>query len=789
MKLPFKYSTLACALVSASVANTAVAQDTPALEEVTVTAQKRTENLQEVPVSVSTIGGSELEMFKYRDAGEIAAQIPNLQTSSIAGDGFPVFSLRGVSMSDFSFNQSSPVASYVDEVYKGNPAIQGIQLFDLERIEVLRGPQGTLYGKNSTGGAINFITRKPSFEAGGYLTAGVGSQSRKEVNGAFDIPLIDDVLAFRLAGTWTEADGWFENTLPGVADGNAIGEYGIRASLLWQPTETLEAILRFTTGEQKAVNYGIQPINISADGVGAGVYGLYKLLGVSDTGDYYRDGLDFFEFESNQDEKRKLSNDAVALTVNWDMTDTLALTSISSWDSGDIFNPEDTDGSPLAVIAIDYKGDADQISQDLRITSDFGGDFNFIAGLYYAKENISNSTTIGFYQDLDTNADGSLDYLDCVDVVSTAFFGAPVTESGQALESVLNEFGLSLGLFFPAGCQTANTFDQDRTSAAGYFDGNYVLNDAWTLRAGLRYTEDKTELSNYSARLLGSDDTPLINTIPGDPDDPFATAADDEFTDKEWTGKVGIDYLSASGMLLYASFSHGYRSGAFNSQAFFDPSELTQVAPEKLDSYEVGFKHEFMDGRVRMNAAAFYYQYKNQQFLNIDSVTLAQTLINIEKSTIKGLEIELYARPLTSLMVKVGLGLLDSQVDKGMLSGIDLKGNELLLAPKLNFNLAADWEFWQMGAGAFTLHGDANYVGDHYFEVFNLDRLQQDGYWVANASLQFVAQDDRWQAALWVKNIAEEKYWRAAVDLATFGFDYSQIGAPRTFGANVTFRF
>ncbi|MEZ5568872.1 MAG: TonB-dependent receptor plug domain-containing protein [Halioglobus sp.] len=134
-----------------------------ALEEVVVTAQKRSENLQEVPVSVSALAGADVEMFRFRDGTDIAAQVPNLQATNTAGDGFPIFSLRGVAMSDFSFNQASPVATYVDEVYKGNPAIQGVQIFDLERIEVLRGPQGTLYGKNSTGGAVNFITRKPGY--------------------------------------------------------------------------------------------------------------------------------------------------------------------------------------------------------------------------------------------------------------------------------------------------------------------------------------------------------------------------------------------------------------------------------------------------------------------------------------------------------------------------------------------------------------------------------------------------------------------------------------------------
>jgi iron complex outermembrane receptor protein len=223
-----------------------------ALEEVVITAQKRTESLQDVPVSVSALSTADLEGLKLRDSGEIAAQIPNLQMINTAGDGFPIFSLRGVAMSDYSFNQSSPVASYVDEVYKGNPAIQGVQVFDLERIEVLRGPQGTLYGKNSTGGAVNFITKMPSFDRSGYIRIGAGDYDRKEAHGAFETPLIDDVLAIRLAGTWIEQNGWFENKLAGIDDGNAVDEYGLRASVLWQPNDDLQLILRASTGEQNA---------------------------------------------------------------------------------------------------------------------------------------------------------------------------------------------------------------------------------------------------------------------------------------------------------------------------------------------------------------------------------------------------------------------------------------------------------------------------------------------------------------------------------------------------------
>ena len=780
---------LTVAVLTVSLALSARVQ-AQALEEVVVTAQKRTENLQEVPVSVSALAGSEVEMFRFRDSTDISAQIPNLQATNTGGDGFPIFSLRGVAMSDFSFNQASPVATYVDEVYKGNPAIQGMQIFDLERIEVLRGPQGTLYGKNSTGGAVNFVTRKPQYgETNGDLAVGFGNYNRRELSGGVETTLAEDQLAVRVAGAWTEADGWFENTLPRVDDGNAIDEYAMRLTVAWQPTDSLEAVLRYTTTKQNAVNYGIQPFNISEGGVGGGLYGLYNALGIHDLEDYYRVGHDFREFQSNQDKKRELNNDALALTVNWDLSEHYTLTSITSWDEGDILNPEDSDGSPLQVLRPNYEGEAEQVTQDLRITSDLDGSFNFITGLYFSREDVENATNIGFYEDMDMNADGSLDYLDCVDVVSTTFTGSPVTESGIAIESVLNSLDLSLASFVPASCQFDNEFKQERTSNALYFDGNYALNDSWTVRLGLRHTEDETELSGFSARVLAADGTPILNTIPGNSDDPFATAPDQKETDREWTGKIGVDYMSEAGMLVYGNYSHGYRSGAFNAQAFLDPAELTYVKPETLDGFEIGFKHEMADGRVRLNAAAFFYTYENQQFLNVDSATLAQTLINIEESEIVGAELELNAVLLSNLTLQAGLGLLDTEVKKGALNGVDLKGNALILAPEMNFNLALNWDIVELEMGTLSLRANSTFVDDLYFDVFNTERMASDSYWLHNARLDLVSQDERWQAGIWVKNLADEDYYTSAVDLQSFGFDYGHVGAPRTYGIELRHNF
>jgi iron complex outermembrane receptor protein len=192
---------------------------------------------------------------------------------------------------------------------------------------------------------------------------------------------------------------------------------------------------------------------------------------------------------------------------------------------------------------------------------------------------------------------------------------------------------------------------------------------------------------------------------------------------------------------------------------------------------------------MRLNGAAFYYDYEDQQFLNVDAATTAQTLINIDESEVTGMELELTALPTDNLTLRAGLGVLDSEVKSGSLSGINLSGNELLLAPGVNFNMSANWTVLTTGSGSLSLLADTSYMGDHYFEIFNIDRLEQEAYWLWNGRVQFDSASENWAVAVWGKNLADEEYRTSVIDLATFGFDYSHIGAPRTFGAEFTYRF
>jgi iron complex outermembrane receptor protein len=240
------------------------------IEEIVVTAQKRSESLQSVPVSVTVLTAAQLNEFKMDTPSDLAAHIPNLQVNGVDGEGTPLFSLRGVSMFDYSINQSSPVASYIDEVYKGNLMLFGVEMYDLERVEVLRGPQGTLYGKNTTGGAINFITAKPGFDTDGYIKVGYGNYDRQEAEGAFQTALIPDRLAVRFAFTYTKVNGFVENVLPGYPNLDGVDQYGVRLSLRYRMNDDATATVRLSKSRQNAQNYAIIDGGIAAPNAATG---------------------------------------------------------------------------------------------------------------------------------------------------------------------------------------------------------------------------------------------------------------------------------------------------------------------------------------------------------------------------------------------------------------------------------------------------------------------------------------------------------------------------------------
>ncbi len=737
------------------------------LEEVVVTAQKRSQSVQDIPLAVTGLTSDGMEQLGISNSNDLSAQVPNMQVSGPYGDVQPIFSIRGISMSDFNANQASPVGVYADEAYLGATYTHGMNFLDVERLEVLRGPQGTLYGKNTTGGAVNIITRTPEINGptSGDLKAGFGNFGRKEFSGAIESSIVEDVIAARVAFKYKKDDGYFENKLGGGDLGQTDFKAG-RIALNWQPTEDFNAVLKYTVGRSDARSTPPRPEGRLAGGV--------------DLAGYQRNGLDFHEGELDQAGATKVDMDQAVLTLNYD-TENYTFVSVSSWYEADYSQQADTDGGPTNLAGSAFGSDTESISQDLRVSSDFDGAINFVSGIYYAKEKMNLHNQFTLY-DTTTILSGSPD--------------APFFE----------DFGVG-----------DHRLSTEKTSLALYGQFRFELSDALGLDFGIRYTRDENSLDYLNFSRIDTDGNPLGTWLPGNVtglNTPFVppslnsgvgffthgaytleSAPTFDEVEREFSGKVSLDYQFESSM-AYISYSEGYRSGSFNGGTFYVPPQKLEdvyAAPEFIDAWEVGFKSDLLDGQLRINGAAFYYEYTDQQFINF--VGVSGELTNAGGADILGLEFELWAQPLDSLTLQAAVGWLDTEYTELELSGLNLKGNELISAPEINFSFAVDYEIPIGDSYNLRAHFDANFQDDQWYSAFNdaagYDQIKQDSYWIYNArmTVEFGSAEE-YSVALWGKNLSDEEYDTYAINLQQgFGLDYFLGGAPRSYGIEVSYKY
>lgn len=716
------------------------------LEEVIVTAQKRSEDIQEVPVAITALTADFMSNANIETANDIVAHVPNLQVQFPFGETQPVFSIRGQTMADYNSNQASPVSFYVNEAYIGPSFLQGMTLFDLDRIEILRGPQGTLYGKNTSGGAINLVTRGPSFQgAQGDIAVGFGDFGREHARGGAETELVDGLLAVRGAFTYTKTDGHHENLAPGADDLASIDTWSGRFTLRYKG-EKLDATLQYSTGESDGQTAAVINKGVVPDGAGGFVdfSGTNGRAGASN----------LWEGSHNKAGAFTTQFDLAMLTLKWQLAN-YELTSITSYLESDALNEQNTDGTAFRMLEDDWGTDVEQFTQDLRLVSDYAGPFDFIVGLYYSTD--------------------STDRLNFFDV----FHGVGPFQPD-----------------FSSGFSTIQDIDQDRESSAVYLHTTYDITDRLSLTAGVRFTNDKGEY-DVLGQLGDYQRTPLLNVIV-----PGSYAPEDaEFDDSEFSGKLGLDYLFGGDSLVYASYSRGYRSSALNGGALFSPAEVGVVEPEFVDAYEVGFKTRFGGSQVQLNGAAFYYDYTNQQLINF--IGFQQHLVNAEAAEILGFELEAVAALTERFDIITSVGYLDTEYTDLVLSDtltadvndtVDLSGNELIGSPELNFSFAANYVIARSSAGVFQLNLDTVFIDDQWFSAYNdklnYGRIRSDAHWTSNAKLSWRSADDRFAAALWIKNIEDDDSYTYALNAqAGFGFDFFIVGLPRRMGAEFSVRF
>ncbi len=733
-------------LISISTSSAGAASASPGiaqnLAEVIVTAQRRRQNLQDVPASVAAISGAQLADRNVVAINDLSALVSNLQISNPYGAGSPpTITIRGISSTDFSLNQSRPIAVYLDEGIRQLPSFEAVPLFDIDHIDVLRGPQGTLYGKNATGGAVNIVSTTPSFDTSGYIRAGYGNYNRRESEGAVQTPIISDKLALRLAYTYIENDGVIRNFFPGAKNVEQADVFGFRGTLLAKPSDAVEVVLRYIHSSSGGRNAGVYAADV--DFAAAGFPQLATVPGAS------RQGLGFFESDQNFTGHRAIATDGANAQVTWKISDAFRLASVTTFDKGKWTETEDTDG-----LAINQERDTDQSTaeqqfvEELRLTGDFSR-LRTLAGLFYSHD----KARVGYQYNL---------YFDpaCGPACSSSALGG------------LDDGGL--------GYVETNSYMQRRDSYSGYGRIEYDLAHRLTLSGGLRWSRDRVAVTNYQA-YYGDIETPLsVQTIaPTDLAKVFSNVS----------GEAVINWKAYDDVNAYASFKQGYRTGAINSQAFGSPSEISAAPPETANSWEVGVKTQPLKGMITFNVATFYTLYHNQQVTSSEVLngTVIYPLRSVDRSRIYGAESDVTFRPWRPLTLAASLGYTDATYTSGVVGGESVAGNQITNSAKWSGNVSADWRVAEIGDGTIIIRADGSFQSKAYFDVHDTQALADGGHFVGNASVSF--EKPKWSFTAWTNNIFEAHYFTYGIDVASEGFIYRIRGIPREFGGRIGYRF
>ncbi|WP_375207827.1 TonB-dependent receptor [Hyphococcus sp.] len=832
------------------------------LDTIVVTATKRAENLQDVPVAVSAVPAKQLRDQGVFETSDLNRTMPNFQVSSPFGQQQPNFTIRGVGVgTEFNANAASPVGVYLDEVYQTFRSSHGMQLYDLEQIEVLRGPQGTLYGRNTTGGAINFKTVAPSLgDTTGYMTVGYGSYDRVVAEGALEFSPITDTLGVRIAGTYVKSDPYVRNLLPAgvntAAGGGASGlnintgrdpggfeNWAVRGTVRFQPNDRMDVRLKVYGGESEGG--GETPLatgqTIADDTIDytSPNFLLGSLFGALAPGGLVPSsysasgrGLNDLQIEADTVGAAYSKARGAVLTAKFQLSDSLELTSITSFDDGEYSQSEtDCDATPLRLCAQGFGADFDAFNQDLRIDHN-GGALKLLFGGYVGLDSMETDNTPNFFNSLR-------------DV--TAAFGLPPTYFNPA--GAFGGMGLS-PTSLPTGITATQHFLQERDSIAVYGEANYEILPSVKITAGLRYTWDDIDFSEGLTTYF--DDTGVARLITvsdfmqgggfapyilEDVMDEMGNVVIPSFSSlgipepgplevsggsNRLTGRAIIDWKPTDETLVYASYSRGYRAGTFNGYAYGSANQVYFVPPETVNAYELGFKSRFFDNRVQINGAFFYYDYEGQQGQVVDATATAN-LISFDGS-MKGLEIESIFAVTDTFQLSASLGLLDTQYadfngdcPSMSLTGfpaqdgscvlsaagpVSVAGNPFPYAAESTINLAADWDVFDDGQNSMRLHVDAAYTGQYYFDSFedysrgvltNVitgDFTQGEGdYWVGNARVT-LERGDIFSVSGFVKNFTDTTYYPFGIAIENlFGNGYRVRNAPRTYGVELTARF
>jgi len=743
-----KFNSTAIYAASALLGVTCVTQaqeSTLQLEEVVVSAQRTSAaSLQDTPLSITAFSSNMLEDTHFENLQNIQALTPSLEINS-TGNAY----IRGVG-TNLNFPGSDPsVATFVDGVYISNTDAILTDLIGVERVEVLKGPQGTLYGRNAAGGVISVTSKRPSEETSGRFLAEWGSFSRLRIGAGISGPLAENLVYGSFAIQTIERDGHIKNAFPEAdcfcqADhppGDFSGEdsKSFRGQLFFTPSEALEITVAADYSRDDSLS---RPKTIYSDTYGNDLRGVpYLTLGTPTViEDPYTISLNM----TNQYEW--LENTGYSAKIKYKISDYLSLTSITAFRELESDFRGDTDNTDISTIGSNIAVDQDQFSQEIQLNYNTGN-FDLVAGLYYFNEDFAQDAII------------ELPY------VGTAF-GIGETYAARFLSPAETE------------------------AIAAFVQVDYHITDDFSINAGIRYSEEDKQIDRNTYSLL--DGARLVPVEFAPAFDPAWLLSSEDATFDAWTPKFGAQYNINSEMMVYASITRGFKSGGFN---FSDGNDAFD--PEYLWAYEVGLKADWLDGRLRTNFSAFLYEYEDlqvQAFILASETSTGVAIFNAADATIEGFEMDLTAQITEELIVTASATWLDATYDQFLTardSGpnegvpVNVEGNTLNQAPEFAYAVTMQYEKI-LDVGAISLRGEYSWRDDQYNNFFNDSAYSEDAYGIANfyASLS----KDQWKVTLYARNLTDEVYSTGAQNFAETGIA-KFIELPRTYGVIFTYDF
>jgi iron complex outermembrane receptor protein len=735
------------------------------LEEVLVTAQKREQNIQDVPIALDAVSRDAIIAQRISGPDDLIKMLPNLslKTASAVNSGFAI---RGVGTQNFHLTAQQAVGLYFDEVSQVTPFTSQLGLFDMERIEVLRGPQNTLFGRNTTGGAVNFITRRPDPVDGnnGYINVNLGNFGKIDGEGAVGFAL-GEHFAMRLAAQSQNRDGVFTD----VESGDKIGstsKQSARLGLAWEPSESANAWLslhygksdpervpRKATGRFLADNATTCPNN---DDGASQFDGASACFARNKTGVPYNPSLDGWRDAHDAANNTALVElEGALLKVEHDFGP-MTLASLTGYDDVEQHLADESGGLPYIQFQALQQGDYQTFSQELRLTSNGEGRVKWIGGLYYTHENDHFATTAR------NNAVGP----PTLSVVPTSIMnqrGDVYSANGQIDVAFTERFNMNVGLRYTDDSKTGDT------TVVAMFDTDTGLATGTRLPMDFLYSRDFVLAHEDSFPTLCA---PGVVPCSG----PWKQVKQDY---SKTGGKLGFDFHFNDDVMGYASYSRGFKAGAFDvrAQAVLLGTGDLPVKPEELDAYEIGLKSQFLDRRMKLNVTAFYYDWKDlQTFATIPGIGPA--FLNLPKSRLTGQELEWQFAPGDDWTLRLYGAHLDTEVtDVGTL-GPDaaVEGAPLPQAPEWTFN-AGVFKGIAIGDQRLTLSANARHASEQWGTMNERPNtlVKSSTFFDASVAYEFGA-ENRYSLTAWGENLTSEKTCYLLGDLD--GFTWTNACQP-----------